>query len=78
MVGNVTLTVSGKLIDGIEFNGCDAIRVRMPGDLNMDGKVDLKDIVLAARAFGEFPGRPRWNPWRMRTKMALSTCGTLR
>jgi len=38
------------------------IEVRMPGDLNMDRKVDLKDIALAARAFGETRTRPRWNP----------------
>jgi hypothetical protein len=47
MVGNVTLTVSGKLYDGVEFEGCDTIRVRMPGDLNMDGKVDMKDVAIA-------------------------------
>jgi parallel beta-helix repeat protein len=32
------------------------------GDINYDGKVDMKDIGAVARAFGEFPGRPRWNP----------------
>jgi len=32
------------------------------GDINYDGKVDMKDVSLVARAFGEFPGRPRWNP----------------
>lgn len=31
-------------------------------DVNCDGEVDVKDIGLAARAFGETPTRPRWNP----------------
>jgi hypothetical protein len=31
-------------------------------DINGDGKVDMQDIGLAARAFGETPGRPRWDP----------------
>lgn len=35
---------------------------RAIGDINCDGKVDMKDIGAVARAFGEFPGRPRWNP----------------
>jgi len=60
--GNVTLTVSGRLYDGTEFMGSDTIRVRMPGDINMDGKADMKDIAIMAKAFGESSGRPRWNP----------------
>jgi len=61
-VGNVTLSVSGKLANGIGFEGCDTIRVRMPGDINMDGKVDTKDISIICKAFGSFPNHPRWNP----------------
>jgi parallel beta-helix repeat protein len=62
MFGNVTLTISGKLQNGIGFEGCDTIRVRMPGDINMDGKVDIMDISILCRAFGSYPGHPRWNP----------------
>jgi hypothetical protein len=61
-LGNVTLTVSGKLYDGTEFEGSDTIRVRMPGDINMDGKVDMKDISIICKAFGSLPNHPRWNP----------------
>jgi len=28
----------------------------------MDGRVDVKDIGLAAHAFGVTPTRPSWNP----------------
>ncbi len=62
MYGSVTLTVTGKLNNGTQFEGSDTIRVRMPGDVNMDGTVDGSDLVLAARAFGSYPGHPRWNP----------------
>jgi Ca2+-binding EF-hand superfamily protein len=31
------------------------------GDVNMDGKVDGRDIAIVARAFGSIPGDPRWN-----------------
>ncbi len=29
-------------------------------DLNYDGKVDIRDVALVARAFGSSPGDPRW------------------
>jgi len=32
------------------------------GDLNGDGKVDIKDIAIVAKAFGSTPGSPTWNP----------------
>jgi len=32
------------------------------GDINYDGKVDVKDVAKVAAAFGETPGRPRWDP----------------
>ena len=30
-------------------------------DVNLDGKVDMKDVGAAASAFGAVPGHPRWN-----------------
>jgi parallel beta-helix repeat protein len=32
------------------------------GDLNFDGIVNVKDIFVAAKAFGSYPGHPRWSP----------------
>jgi len=31
------------------------------GDLTRDGKVDIKDLAVAAKAFGSYPGHPAWN-----------------
>lgn len=33
-----------------------------PCDINDDLKVDMIDIAIVARAFGTYPGQPRWNP----------------
>jgi hypothetical protein len=33
-----------------------------PEDLNTDGKVDILDITIFAKAFGSTPASPRWNP----------------
>jgi len=38
------------------------IEVRILGDINGDGKVDGRDVTMAAKAFGTRPGDPRWNP----------------
>lgn len=38
------------------------IIVAMVGDINADNKVDLKDVYAVAKAYGSFPGHPRWNP----------------
>jgi hypothetical protein len=31
-------------------------------DLNEDGKVDILDLAIFARAYGSIPGGERWNP----------------
>ena len=36
--------------------------VLLIGDINQDGKVDIKDISIVASAFGTSLGDPRWNP----------------
>jgi parallel beta-helix repeat protein len=33
------------------------------GDVNHDGEVSFSDLLLVVRAFGSFPGNPRWNAW---------------
>jgi PKD repeat protein len=48
-------TTNNVFIDGY-------VKIRHVGDINGDGKVDMKDIALVAAAFGTFPGHPRWNP----------------
>jgi len=34
----------------------------MPGNININGRVDIRDIAYAAQAFGSYPEHPRWNP----------------
>jgi hypothetical protein len=38
------------------------VYVGIPGDVNGDKKVDLKDVYAVAKAYGSFPGHPKWNP----------------
>jgi hypothetical protein len=38
------------------------VKIRILGDVNGDGRVDGKDIALIIKAFGSYPGHPRWNP----------------
>ncbi len=32
------------------------------GDINGDGKVNMRDVNLVISAFNSYPGSPRWNP----------------
>jgi len=36
--------------------------LRLPGDINGDGTVDIYDAIILAAAFGSSPGNPNWNP----------------
>jgi hypothetical protein len=72
-------TVSGQAsIVPFEFNTTNniyvdsTIKVRIVGDANGDGKVDIKDILAVAKAFGSYgpdylypgsPPEPRWDPY---------------
>ena len=38
------------------------VKIRYVGDINGDGKVDIKDVSIVAQAFGTDPSHPRWNP----------------
>ena len=63
----VTATFSGKVIVRIDY-GTGASPTQLlqndivPGDVNMDGKVNWKDLCIILKALGSSPGSPRWNP----------------
>ena len=59
--GNVSFILTGELTDGTLFGGNSVIRVKMPGDLNMDNTVNMKDVSIAVGAFNSFPNHPRWD-----------------
>ena len=50
-----TDTTDNTLVDGVLYVG-------IPGDINADGKVDMKDIGSICMAYGSYPGHPKWNP----------------
>ena len=33
-----------------------------PWDINEDGKCDIQDVAIVAKAYGSYVGHPRWNP----------------
>lgn len=37
-------------------------RILILGDVNSDGSVDIYDALIAAAAFGSYPGHEKWNP----------------
>jgi hypothetical protein len=59
-VGNYSIyarTRYGPLIasDGVTFG------VKLAGDLNHDGRIDMKDVAIVAKPFGTRPGDALWN-----------------
>lgn len=59
--GSVTLATGGKLESGEAFESLSTITVRMPGDLNIDGKVDIFDAIALAGHFGSYTGSQKWD-----------------
>jgi PKD repeat protein len=58
---NYTISAEATLVP-FEYNTTNNVFIRHVGDINGDGKVDMKDVALVAAAFGTVPGHPRWNP----------------
>jgi len=56
------LNDEGATIPSNVQNGVYKIYPTNIGDVDYDGKVDLKDYFSVAIAFGETPDRPKWNP----------------
>ena len=60
--------IAGKYFDtwhGKEYlaPGSTTVKYMVPNEVpTPDCKVDIRDIALAARGFGSYPGHPRWNP----------------
>ncbi|MDI6690246.1 MAG: dockerin type I domain-containing protein [Candidatus Bathyarchaeota archaeon] len=61
MLGNYTVYGSCKYGNESVLSTAQ-FRVILVGDVNEDMKVDMKDIGLAAKAYGSKPGDPNWDP----------------
>lgn len=64
-LGNYTVyATSFYVVGGYPYFASSSLtfRVIILGDLDGDGKCDIKDIAIVAKAFGSRPGQPKWNP----------------
>jgi parallel beta-helix repeat protein len=57
---NATLTV----LNSVNLTGSITRTVKITGlaDINVDGKVDIRDLAMVCGAFGSYPSHQRWNP----------------
>jgi hypothetical protein len=61
MLGNYTVYAMTHY--GYSFASAHTIfTLKLFGDFSGDGKIDMKDVAVVARAFGSHPGSPNWNP----------------
>ena len=59
---NYTLTAAATIPIGSNTLSDGTMQVRIMGDVNCDGIVNMDDIITLVSAFGSYPGHPRWNP----------------
>ncbi|MCJ7425432.1 dockerin type I domain-containing protein [Candidatus Bathyarchaeota archaeon] len=50
------------VINPINIDNCPLMSRYLRGDVNHDGKVDVRDVARVAKAFGSYPGHASWNP----------------
>jgi len=66
MLGNYSVYAGayykGQQPQGQQDNAASTFQVILVGDVNKDGKVDGKDIAIAAKAYGTKPGDEYWDP----------------
>jgi peptide/nickel transport system substrate-binding protein len=59
---NYTLTAVVTIPTGSNALSDGTMQVRIMGDINGEGVVNMNDIMTIVSAFGSYPGHPRWNP----------------
>ncbi len=60
--GDITLAITGELVDGTPFEGTGMIRVLLPGDADYDGDVDFYDLTVLAGCYGLSAEHPSYEP----------------
>jgi hypothetical protein len=64
---NYTIIAEASILDG-ETDIADntyvdgTVKVKLPGDVNGDGVVDVLDLTIVSIAYGSFEGEPDYNP----------------
>jgi hypothetical protein len=48
--------------DVLDNSAYCSLRVTKPGDVNGDGKINVLDLIIVARAIGTRPGDAKWDP----------------
>jgi len=64
VMATLTLEVSESIqvITDFDFNIIIFGMEYLPGDLNLDGSIDIYDVVELGTAYGSTPSDPNWNP----------------